>query len=109
MQALVFFNATSHINLNKHESDSYSVALFIRKYKKLGTSDFYLFAQGSAGIGQCTQSQKAPAPDNLDEMKRFTTSLSAYPGLSYAFNNKIHLETGFIIWCRLFILLRKEE
>jgi hypothetical protein len=90
-----FYNSSSDINLYKNESDSYSFALFIRKYKKLGASDFYLFAQGSAGIAHYTQSQKAPAPNNLDEIKRLTAGISAYPGLSYAVSNKIQLETGF--------------
>ena len=77
----------------KYDANAYNAGLFLRKYKNISTSGFYLFVQGGLGGGYFKQKQEGPG--NKDETKRFTLGLTAYPGLSYAVSKKLHLETGF--------------
>lgn len=79
----------------KHKTNSYSAGVFLRKYKNIGTSGFYLFVQGGFGAGYMNQKQEGPSPDNFHELKRISVGVNAYPGLSYAVSRKLHLETGF--------------
>jgi hypothetical protein len=84
-------------NQYDQENDSYGGGLFVRKYKYLG-SHFYLFGQGSlAGSylsNQFTYSFQS-VTQNSSTTKGYNLSLAFYPGVSYAINNRIQLETGF--------------
>ena len=77
------------------KTSSYSAGVFLRKYKNIGTSGFYLFVQGGLGGGYMTQKQEGPYTPGFDESKRISVDIGAYPGLSYAISRKLHLETGF--------------
>jgi hypothetical protein len=83
------------VNDWQNNSNSYSAGVFVRKYKNLATSGFYLFVQYGLGVSYYNQKQKGPSPANLDETKRITAGINAYPGISYAVSKKLHLETGF--------------
>ncbi len=75
----------------KQKSNSYSAGMFVRKYKQLGKSDFYLF--GDAGLNY-------QHINNIQEIDRVETSntkdhrlgIAITPGLSYAVNKRLHLE-----------------
>jgi len=87
------------INLYKDENttntNSYSAGVFLRKYKNIGTSGFYIFVQGGLNGAYYTQKRNvAPSPIS-NETKIIFVGLSAYPGISYAISRKLHLETGF--------------
>lgn len=77
------------------DADNYGLGLFVRKYKNLGTGGFYFFLQG--GINGNYQKSKLTSNNStyVENIKRVTVGLNAYPGVSYAINKKIHLETGF--------------
>jgi len=78
------------------DANSYNVGVFLRKYKNVGTSGFYLFVQGGLGAHYMIQKQEGGSYlPSFDELKRTSIGLSAYPGLSYAVSKKLHLETGF--------------
>jgi hypothetical protein len=80
--------------VGKYETDAYSFGVFLRKYKAIGTSGFYLFLQ--AGLNAIMEKQDH---DNYYgstyTLKRTTIALNAYPGISYAVSKRFHLETGF--------------
>ncbi len=76
------------------KSEGYSAGVFLRKYKNIGTSGFYIFIQG--GLGANHQLQKNTGTYvSYDKTKRTTIGLTAYPGISYAIGKKFHLESGF--------------
>jgi hypothetical protein len=89
------FNNNKNLpNNGKFETDYYAAGVFMRKYKNLGKSDFYLFFQAGMSVSFNTQKQEGPfAP--LVKQKGFSVVVIAYPGLSYAVSKKLHLETGF--------------
>jgi hypothetical protein len=95
------FNAGMNIYSNEDEPNnveydtkSYHAGIFLRKYKSIATSGFYLFIQGGFSGSYFNQGQKGTFV-TPDETKRLSFALAAYPGISYALNTKIHLETGF--------------
>ena len=78
----------------KTESDSYGGGFFLRKYKNLGASSFYLFLQ--AGLGATYNQYKQEGPyTSANKQKTFNVGVTAYPGLAYAVSKKLQLETGF--------------
>jgi hypothetical protein len=79
---------------NKVKSTAYNAGIFLRKYKNIGTGGFYLFVQGGLNGSFYKQEQEEPA-SSWTETKRFSVGINAYPGISYAVTNKLHLETGF--------------
>lgn len=83
------------VNDWRYNSDSYNAGVFVRKYKNLAASGFYIFLQGGLGLGYYHQKQEGPSPSNLDETKRISVGINAYPGISYAVGKRLHLETGF--------------
>lgn len=76
------------------EYDTYNAGLFLRKYKNIATSGFYIFVQGGLGVSYYNQKEEG-MPTTYDNIKRTTIGINAYPGISYAVNKKLHLETGF--------------
>jgi hypothetical protein len=88
-------NNDNPVNNWEYNTNSYNAGVFVRKYKNLATSGFYLFVQGGLGVSYYHQKQEGPSPLNFDETKRVTVGINAYPGISYAVSKKLHLETGF--------------
>lgn len=73
--------------------DAYGGGVFVRKYKQLAKSDFYLF--GDAGLNYVASKEYREE----EAVRKFTTKgnnigLNVSPGLSYAVNNRLHLELG---------------
>lgn len=78
------------------EADAYNAGIFLRKYKNIGSSGFYLFVHGGLGAQYMIQKQAGgPYLPSSDKLKRTSIGVSVYPGLSYAVSKKLHLETGF--------------
>lgn len=78
----------------EYDTKSYDAGLFLRKYKNISTSGFYIFVQGGLGVAYNNQKQE-DMPVTYDDIKRTALGINAYPGISYAVNKKLHLETGF--------------
>ena len=91
------------------KTSSYNAGAFLRKYKNIGTSGFYLFVQGGLGGSYMTQKQEGPFTPVFDELKRISVGINAYPGLSYAVSRKLHLETGFNNLLSLYYFHDKRE
>jgi hypothetical protein len=72
----------------------YGGGVFLRKYKSLGNSGFFIFLQGRTGY-RYLQSKIEAGSVVTDRVKNHSVNLSMYPGLSYALNRKLHLESGF--------------
>ena len=74
---------------------TYQAGIFIRKYKNIGASGFYIFGQGGLNAGY--YKQESDAPDNAydDEVNRTSIGINAFPGISFAISKSFHLETGF--------------
>lgn len=77
----------------QQKTEGYNAGLFLRKYKNIGTSNFYVFIQGGVGANYQLQEQEGGYM-TYDKAKRTTIGLTAYPGVSYAINKKFHLESG---------------
>lgn len=78
----------------KLETDSYSAGVFLRKYRHIGSSGFYIFIQGGLNANFLKQNWEN-FNNNYNEIKRTTIGVAAYPGVSYAVSKKLHLEAGF--------------
>jgi hypothetical protein len=77
-------------NVDTRNEKNYGGALFLRQYLLLG-KNFYFFGQGNTGVSVF----KNEYPTNpLVDNKGYRISLGVYPGISYAVNNKIHIESG---------------
>lgn len=74
---------------------TYGGGIFLRKYKQLGSSGFSIFAQARLGVafGKAELENHNYVYSRIE--KNFSTTLSAYPGLSYTISKKLQLETGF--------------
>ena len=89
------YNNEYPVNNWEENTSSYNAGIFVRKYKNLASSGFYLFVQGGFGGIYFKQKLKSSSPVDFDETKRVTVGINAYPGISYAVSKKLHLETGF--------------
>lgn len=75
--------------------NNYGASVFMRKYKPIGKNGFFVFLQGGLTGNYLTTVSRSPMPQYNEEMKRTSISLGANPGISFAVNKKLHLETGF--------------
>ncbi len=78
----------------EQEAKGYNAGVFLRKYKNIGTSGFYIFIQGGLGANYQLQ-ENSGTYVGYDKTKKITIGLNAYPGISYAVSRKFHLESGF--------------
>jgi hypothetical protein len=88
---LLYNTENGHI---ESETKSYTGGVFLRKYKNLGTSGFYLFVQGGLGATHYKEERNV-VYTTPEKVKRFIVAINAYPGISYAVSKKLHFETGF--------------
>lgn len=73
------------------KQQSYGGGFFLRKYKSVGKSGFYLFMQG--GVNYIYYHSKADSNGPLT-LNTNTVSVNIYPGISYSVSKKLQLETG---------------
>lgn len=78
-------------NANKTKNNSFGVGAFVRPYKNLGTSGFYLFLQGRLGVDITKQDQNTGSGYTN---KGFNIGAGINPGIAYAVTRKMHIETG---------------
>lgn len=79
---------------NSQRSKSYGAGIFIRKYKQISKSPFSIFLQGGLGVNYNSNENVSPF-SNFLRTKRYTISITAYPGISYTVSKRLQLETGF--------------
>ena len=93
----------------QNKANAYHGGVFIRKYKNIGGSGFYIF--GQAGLNASFHNQEIDSPINGydDEIKRTIININAYPGISFAISKRFHLETGFNDLFRLSYSKEKRE
>lgn len=85
------FSESSVPSNPRTKTTTYGAGIFLRKYGQLGKSGFSLFVQGR--LGGAYQTNKRLFIDN--KFTQTSITLSAYPGISYRVNRRLHLETGF--------------
>lgn len=78
-------NGTNN-NSNKTKNNGFGIGVFARPYRNLGSSGFYLYAQGRLGAGFSKESSS--------DLKGFDIGLGINPGVAYAVTPKMHIETG---------------
>ena len=81
---------TTNFDTSKSTDQSIGAGLFIRKYMALGKG-FYLFGQARAGGSYISVRNKM---NDRPDGKGYSVNLSAYPGISFEVNRKLHLEAG---------------
>jgi hypothetical protein len=93
-----YFNKQTSSNaVYKTDNNSYGIGAFVRGYKNLGNSGFYLFLQSRLGA-DITNGKNSytgdPGRDTKNDNNGFDIRLNLYPGVSYAVTPKMHIETG---------------
>lgn len=68
----------------------FGAGLFLRRYLEIGNG-FYVFAHGNAGAAYTTLETNAQF---RNDEKGYSINISAYPGISYQVNRKLHLEAA---------------
>jgi hypothetical protein len=77
----------------RQKTSGYSGGIFLRKYKQLGSSGFYIFANSNLGASFSKYiNETLTYPSST---KTTTISVTAYPGISYSVSRRFQLETGF--------------
>jgi hypothetical protein len=76
----------------KRTNNNYGANLFLRKYLTL-EKGFYLFGEGSAFVNKANTEDKNSGTISSSN-KFLTVGLNFNPGVSYAVNNRFHLEVG---------------
>lgn len=84
------FAPANELNVEKH---GYMGGAFVRKYKQLAKSDFYLFGEAELSYSYMKQ-ERHDLPASSTIFKENNIYLGFKPGLSYAVNNRLHLELG---------------
>ena len=75
--------------------NTYGFGTFLRQYKALGTSGFYVFAEENLH-GQYIASSEGPhGGPYVTYEKDITGAIGFFPGLAYRISSHIMLETGF--------------
>jgi hypothetical protein len=72
----------------------YGAGIFVRKYKAIATSGFYIFLQGDLKGSYTSRKRLSDMPQYHHRIKRLDFGASAYPGLAYAISQKLHVEIG---------------
>lgn len=75
-------------NSSKTKTNTFGAGVFVRPYKNLGASGFYLFLDGHLAANYST-STNTPYGN-----KGFDIGAGINPGIAYAITPKMHLETG---------------
>jgi hypothetical protein len=83
-------NTNGNSNSTKTKNNSFGAGVFVRPYKNLGTSGFYLFLQGRLGA----DFSKEKLGSNNNESTGFNIGVGINPGIAYAVTPKMHIETG---------------
>lgn len=83
----------------RSESNTYGLGGFVRGYRNLGSSGFFLFLQSrlGAGITESKSYSKNAGSSSLELKNKgneFQVRLNVYPGVSYAITPGIHIEAG---------------
>lgn len=88
-------NSTDNTGGIKTTTNRFGVGAFVRQYKNLGTSGFYLFGQARLGADITNRKDDARVT-GVDPSKSngLNIGLGITPGISYAVSKKIHLETS---------------
>lgn len=88
----IYGYSSSKESNSKSTNNLYGAHIFLRKYLTLGKG-FYLFGDGSVYFNK---SKNDNTSNGLKTSTAKTTSIgmSFYPGISYAVNNRFHLEVG---------------
>ena len=68
--------------------------LFLRKYKRLGKSDFSIFGQVTGGF-EIGSNIRGETTTQKQEQDVFSTRISIYPGVSYKLSKRLQMEAGF--------------
>ncbi|MGN6438736.1 MAG: hypothetical protein ACTHMM_19490 [Agriterribacter sp.] len=86
---------TSPGNPERKEKDNYyGVGVFLRQYKNLGSSGFFLFLQSRLGGTLSRGTSEYSNGYDKTESKGYSVNLNLSPGIAYAITPRFHFETG---------------
>lgn len=81
--------------LEQTDKDNYyGVGVFLRQYKNLGSSGFYLFLQSRLGANLSKGTSQYMNGYDKTDSKGYTVNLNLSPGIAYAITPRFHIETG---------------
>lgn len=91
---LLLSTGNNENDISSYDQHAYGAGVFVRQYKELG-KNFYLFIQGRLGASVSkTENRNTLSSFDSYDRKGFTIGVSAYPGIAYAINKRLQLETG---------------
>lgn len=79
---------------SKTNSDSYGVGAFVRGYRNLGNSGFYLYLQNRIGVQVSSGKTSNSNPGYDYRNNGMAVNLNLSPGVAYAITERMHIETG---------------
>lgn len=79
----------------RNKYDGYGAGVFVRRYKPIGKSGFYVFGQAGLGVQQTKQEIKDLGTSVIERNTITSIAANAFPGISFAVSRKFHLESGF--------------
>lgn len=79
----------------KQNGSSFDLGVFVRKYKNIGKSGFYIFIQGKLAGNYYKNTQKLTTNNYETVFDSKEIGVYINPGISYAISRKFHLESGF--------------
>lgn len=83
-------NFDNNNNPGDGHSNSYGASVFLRNYLSVA-KNLYLFGQGQAGFGY-NKSETIESINSTNTREQLNTSISLFPGLSYALTKRFQLE-----------------
>lgn len=94
---LSYRNQSEKRDLNDYSSkyNGYGAGAFVRKYKPVGKSGFYVFGQAGLQFGYSDQELRSDGSPVIQKSKITNVGINIYPGISYAVSKRFHLESGF--------------
>lgn len=96
------FPGTSNTTYDvKQTQPFYGLGFFLRKYKPIGRSSFYVFVESGISSLYSLFNKENSTTLEKQNSKLIIINLYAYPGISYAINKRLQLESGFVNLLRL--------
>ncbi|PZR29317.1 MAG: hypothetical protein DI535_02950 [Citrobacter freundii] len=83
-----------------YKSNTWGLGAFLRKYQQLGSSGFFVFAQGALS-GNYSYGKSRSNTLNESKGTGWSAALIAYPGISFSLTKKLQIETGLSDFLRL--------
>ena len=74
--------------------NGYGGGVFVRKYKQIKSSDFYVFGEAGLDANFSSTKLETALPANKTESRYTSVNFGLTPGIAFAMSKRFHVETG---------------